>query len=199
PKARKVRQKCRSFSAEKCATITKEVNCLLAAWFIWEAHYPDWLSKVMLVKKANDKWRMYVNFTNLNNTCRKDCFPLPQIDLIVDTTMGHRMLSFIDAYSRYNQILINPDEEEKMSFITARGLYYYSATPFGLKNAGATYQRLINCMFNEQIRRNMEVYVDDLLLKSKTPKQHLIDLREAFAVLRLYQMKLNLAKYVFDS
>lgn len=79
---------------------------------------------------------MCVDFTDLNKACPQDSFPLPRIDLIVDSTMGHRMLSFMDAYVRDNQIRIKPEDKEKTSFITDRGLYYYKAIPFGLKNAG---------------------------------------------------------------
>lgn len=120
----------RSFSIEKCTTITKEVNHLLAVGFIREVHYPDWLSNGMLVKKPNGKWRMFVNFTDLNKTCTKDCFPLPQINLIVDSTVGHGMLTFMDAYLAYNQIRMNLDDKEKTSFITDRGLYCYTTILF---------------------------------------------------------------------
>ena len=89
------------------------------------------------------------------------------------------------------------EDQEKIAFITSQGLYYYKVMPFGLKNAGATYQRLVNKMFNKQIDRNMEVYVDDMLVKSKKELAHLNDLREMFATLKQYQMKLNPSKCVF--
>ncbi|XP_041000589.1 uncharacterized protein K02A2.6-like [Juglans microcarpa x Juglans regia] len=103
----------------------------------------------------------------------------------------------MDAYSGYNQIRMSPDDEEKIAFITDWGLYCYKAMPFGLKHAGATYQRLVNRMFKNQIGRNMEVYVDDLRVKSKKSEQHLDDLQEAFVVLRKYKMKLNPQKCAF--
>lgn len=127
---------------------------------------------------------MCVDFIDLNKACSKDSFPLPHIDLIVDFVAGHCMLSFMDTYSGYNQIRMYPNDEEKTLFITDKGLYCYSAMPFGLKNAGATNQRLVNYMFKNQIGRNMEVYVDDLWVKSEAPEQHLDDLCEAFAVLQ---------------
>ena len=102
---------------------------------------------MVLVKKSNRKWRMCVNFTDLNKACPKDSFPLPRINALVDSTSGYELLSFIDAFSGYNQILIHPEDQEKTSFITDRGLYCYKVTPFGLKNVGATYQRLMNKMF----------------------------------------------------
>ncbi|XP_042964601.1 uncharacterized protein LOC122298813 [Carya illinoinensis] len=108
-----------------------------------EAHYPEWLSDVFMVKKAKGKWRMCVDFTDLNKACPKDSFPLPRIDIIVDATAGHHMLSFMDVYSGYNQIQMHIADKEKTSFVTDRGLYCYQVMPFRLKNAGATYQRLV--------------------------------------------------------
>ena len=149
------------------------------------------------MKKANGKWRMCVEFTDLNKACPKDSFPLPMIDQLVDSTASHKFLTFIDAFSRYNQIKMAEEYQEKTAFITSQGLYCYKVMPFRLKNAGATYQRLVNKMFNKQISRNMEVYVDDMLVKSKEELAHLDDLRETFATLKQYQMKLNPGKCVF--
>ena len=103
----------------------------------------------------------------------------------------------MDAFSGYNQIRMAEEDQEKASFITSQGLYCYKVMPFGLKNAGATYQRLVNKMFSKQIGRNMEVYVDDMLVKSRKELAHLDDLKETFATLKQYQMKLNPAKWVF--
>ena len=94
----------------------------------------------MLVKKANGKWRLCIDFTDINKACPKDSFPLPRIDLIVDATTGHELLSFMDAFSGYNQISMDPNDQEKTSFVTAQGTYCYRVMPFGLKNAGATYK-----------------------------------------------------------
>ena len=140
---------------------------------------------------------MYIDFTNLNKACPKDSFPLPRIDQLVDSTSGHKLLSFMDAFSRYNQILMDEEDQEKASFVTSQGLYYYKVMPFRLKNARATYQRLVNCLFSYQIRRSVEVYVDDILVKSKDEANHLDDLKETFSTLRKYNMKLNPAKCVF--
>ena len=101
-----------------------------------------------MVKKSNGKWRMCVDFTDLNKACPKDSFPLPRIDKPVDSTAGHKLLSFLDTFSRYNQILTDEDDQVKISFVTSQGLYCYKVMPFGLKNAGATYQRLMNRMFS---------------------------------------------------
>ncbi|KAK0583054.1 hypothetical protein LWI29_032902 [Acer saccharum] len=140
---------------------------------------------------------MCVDFTYLNKACPKDSFPLPRIDQLVDATVGHELLSFMDAYSGYNQIRMNKADEEKTAFTTDQGLYCYKVMPFGLKNAGATYQRLVNKIFARQNGRNMEVYVDDMLTKSVTAERHSEDLKETFEVLRRYKMKLNPNKCVF--
>jgi hypothetical protein len=141
---------------------------------------------------------MCVDFTDLNKACPKDSFPLPRIDQLVDSTAGHKMLTFMDAFSGYNQIVMDEIDQEKTSFITSRGFFCYKVMPFGLKNAGATYQRLMNRMFHDQIGRNVEVYVDDMLVKSKEESDHLDDLRETFETLRKYQMKLNPSKCAFS-
>ena len=138
-----------------------------------------------------------MDFTDLNKACLKDSFPLPRIDQLVDSTVEHKLLTFMDAFSGYNQIKMNEEDQEKTAYITSQGLYCYKVMPFGLKNAGATYQRLVNKMFNKQIGRNIEVYVDDMLVKSKEELAHLDDLKETFTTLKQYQMKLNPSKCVF--
>jgi len=194
---RPVKQRRRTFAAERNQAIVEEVEKLLKAGFIREVDYPEWLSNVVLVKKSNGKWRMCVDFTDLNKACPKDSFPLPRIDLSVDSTFEHELLSFMDAFSRYNQIYMEEADQEKTAFITDRGLYCYKMMPFDLKNAGATYQRLVNRMFRSQIGRNVEVYVDDMPVKSIRATKHIEDLRETFQTLKKYKMKLNPMKCAF--
>ncbi|KAK1583598.1 hypothetical protein Q3G72_025383 [Acer saccharum] len=194
---RPVVQKRRLFNQKRSSAIKKEVEKLLSAGSIREVKYPEWVANVVLVKKKNNQWRMCVDFTDLNKACPKDSFPLPRIDQLVDATAGHELLSFMDAYSGYNQIRMNKADEEKTAFTTDQGLYCYKVMPFGLKNAGATYQRLVNRIFVRQIGRNMEVYVNDMLTKSTTVERHSEDLKETFDVLRRYKMKLNPSKCVF--
>ena len=100
-----------------------------------------------MVKKANKKWRMYVDFTDHNKACPKDSYPLPRIDTLVDSMVRNQLLSFMDAFSGYNQIKMEEADQEKTSFVTSQGLFCYKVMSFGLKNAGATYQRLMNKMF----------------------------------------------------
>ena len=150
-----------------------------------------------MVKKSNGKWRMCVDFIDMNKAYPKDSFPLPRINQLVDSIAGHKLLSFMDASSRYNQILMDEEDQEKTSFGTNQGLYCYKVMPFELKNAGATCQRLVNRMSSHQIRRNVEVYVDNMLVKSKDEANHLDDLKETFSTLCKYNMKLNPAKCIF--
>ena len=131
---------------------------------------------------------MCVDFTDLNKACPNDSFPLPRIDQLVDSTAGHKLLTFMDIFSGYNQIRMTEEDQEKTAFITSQGLYCYKVMPFRLKNVRATYQRLVSKMFSKQIGRNMEVYVDDVLVKSKEELAHLDDLKETFATLKRYQM-----------
>ena len=165
PYFKPVKQKKRSFSPERQKAINEEVGKLLQAKAIKEVEYLEWLVNVVLVKKENGKWRLCIDFTDINRACPKNSFPLPRIDLIVDATAGHELLSFMDAFSGYNQINMDPSDQEKTSFVTGQGTYCYRVMPFGLKNVGATYQRLVNKMFQKQIGASMEVYIDNMLVK----------------------------------
>ena len=182
PEKKPVQQRRQVFAPER----DQEVNKLLSVGFIREVYYPNWLANVVLVKKVNGKWRMCVDFMDLNKACPKDSFPLPMIDQLVDSTAGHKLLMFMDVFSGYNQIKMAEEDQEKTAFITSQGLYCYKVLPFELKNARATYQRLVNKMFSKQIGRNMEVYVDDMLVKSREELAHVDELKETFATLRQY-------------
>ncbi|XP_072052062.1 uncharacterized protein [Arachis hypogaea] len=198
PAARPVSQKKRNLGAEKRSASMTEVNKLLEAKFIREIRFTTWLANIVMVKKNNGKWRMCVDFTDLNKACPKDAFPLPCIDTLVDNSCGYDTLSFMDAYSGYNQILMHPSDQEKTAFITEYGNYCYNVMPFGLKNAGATYQRLMNRIFEKQIGRNIEVYVDDMVAKTKVGQSHTEDLEEIFAQIRRYNLRLNPEKCAFS-
>ena len=139
PERKPVQQRRKAFAPERDQAIRDEVARLLTAGVIREVYYPDWLANVVLVKKANEKWRMCVDFMDLNKACSKDNFPLPRIDQLVDSTVGHKLLTFMDAFSGYNQIKMAEEDQEKTTFITSQGLYCYRVMPFGLKNAGDTY------------------------------------------------------------
>ena len=192
-----VRQKKRVFAQERDKATAEEIRKLLEADFIREVYYPDWLANVDMVKKANGKWRMCVDFTDLNKACPKDSYPLPRIDTLVDLIARNQLLSFMDDFSGYNPIKMEEADQEKTYFVTSQGLFCYKVILFGLKNAGATYQRLMNKMFAHQIGRNVQVYVDDMLVKSLREDDHLDNLKETFNTLRSYNMKLNPNKCAF--
>jgi len=195
--ARPISQKRRKLGEKRRKAAIEETEKLMQAGFIREAQYTTWLSNVVLVKKPNGKWRMCTNYTDLNKACPKDTYPFPNIDRLVDGASGQKMMSFLDAYSGYNQIQMYEPNIPKTPFTTDTANYCYKIMPFGLKNAGATYQRLMDKVFKEQIGKNMEVYVDDMIVKSGEVHKHLEDLEEVFARIRKYNIRLNIEKCVF--
>jgi hypothetical protein len=141
--AKTVKQKLCRFAKDRKEVIRIEVLKLLAAGFIRECKNPVWLANPVLVPKKTGQWRMCIDYTNLNRHCPKDPFPLPRIDQVVDSTAGSTLLCFIDCYSGYDQIALKVSDQNKTTFITPHGIYCYMAMTFGLKNAGATYQKAI--------------------------------------------------------
>lgn len=194
PTFKHVKQKRRKLGPERAKAVNDEVERLLQVGSITEVKYPDWLANPVVVKKKNGKWRICVDFTDLNKASPKDSFPLPHIDRLVEATAGNKLLCFMDAFSGYNQILMHPEDREKTVFSTDRGIYCYKVMSFGLKNAGATYQRLVNKMFQDQLGKTMEVYIDDMLVKSLEEEDYISHLEECFNQLNLHHMKLNPAK-----
>ena len=197
PDAKPVKQPLRCFHDERRKAIGEEIARLLAAGFIMEVIHPTWLANPVLVLKKNGTWRMCIDYTNLNRACPKDPFALPRIDQVIDSVAGSELLCFLDAYSGYNQIKMALADQEKTAFITPFGIFCFKSMPFGLKNAGATYQRCIQKCLEGQIGRNVHAYVDDVVIKSKKRGDLIADLAETFANLRKYQMKLNPTKCVF--
>lgn len=174
-----------------------EIDKLLEARFIKEVKYPDWLANMVVFPKKMGKRQVCIDYTNLNDVYPKNIFYLPQIDQIVNVTARHGMLSFLNTFSRYHQIPMFSSDEKKTVFVTPQGLYCYKVMSFELKNASATYQRLITQIFKPLIDRTMEVYIDDIIMKSETRAEHAQHLEKAFCLIQAYNMKLNLAKCVF--
>ena len=197
PSAIPIRQKVRRFHLNRHQIIQANVDNLLDARFIREVKYPEWLANVVVVPKKGGKWRVCVDYTDLNDAYPKDSFPLPGIDQIVDASFGHGMLSFLDAFSGYHQIPMYLLGVEKTTFITPHGLFCYNVMSFGLTNVGATYQRLVTKMCRSLLGKTMEVYIDNMLVKSKERPNHTTHLQEAFDLLRAYDMKLNPLKCAF--
>ncbi|XP_058223229.1 uncharacterized protein LOC131332938 [Rhododendron vialii] len=195
PNRRPVVQKVRRSSAAHTEVVIAEVNQLLEAGIIREVLYPTWLANPVVVPKKNGKLRVCVDYTNLNDACPMDRFPLPRIEQMVDATAGCERLSFMDAYRGYHQIALDPEDQEKTAFISPRATY--KVVPFGLKNAGATFQRSITKMFPGMLGKKVEAYIDDLVCRSRFARDHLQDLGEVFAVLKQRKLRLNAEKCAF--
>jgi hypothetical protein len=165
--------------------------------FIKEAIHLEWVANPVLVKKKNNECGMSVDYTDLNKHCPKDHFGLPRIDQVVDPTAGCVLLYFLDCYSGYHQIVHKEEDQIKTAFITPFGTYAYKTISFGSKNVGATYQCAIQMCFADQLHRNVEAYVDDVIIKTRNPEGLIADLEETFNSLRKFQWKLNPTKCVF--
>ena len=140
---------------------------------------------------------MCVEFTDLNRACPKDPFLMPRIDQLVDATVGHPWMSFLDAFQGYHQIPLALDVQEKTAFVTSIGNYHYKVMHFGLKNARSTYQRMMTKMFESQLGKNVEVYINDMVMKSKLVSEHVMDLASIFETLREHKLHLNVSKCSF--
>jgi hypothetical protein len=162
----------RKQAQEKQHFIVQEIEKLKKAKFIRKVAHPTWIANPVVVPKANGSGRLYVDFTSLKKACPKDPYPLPRIDQIVDSTAGCDLLCFLDDFSGYHQIKMAMEDEEKTAFMTPCGVYCYVCMPFGLKNAGATFQRLMLKALGAQMRRNAEAYVDDIVIKTRESYLH---------------------------
>ena len=151
-------------SKEHVDAMREEVIKLKKAGAIKEVFYPKWLANTVVVKKKSGKWRVCLDFTDLNKACPKDPFPMPRIDRLVDSTVGHPRMSFLDAFQGYHEIPLAAEDQEKMAFVTPVGNFHYKVMPFGLKNAGSTYQRMMTRMFELQMGKSIEVYIDDMVV-----------------------------------
>ncbi|GJX31535.1 reverse transcriptase domain-containing protein [Tanacetum coccineum] len=160
--------------------LNEEVEKLVEAGIMKEVHYHDWLSNPVMVKKHDNSWRMCIDFKDLNKACPKYDYPLPEIDCKVESLCGFPFKCFLDAYKGYHQIQMVKEDEEKTAFITSQGIFCYTKMPFGLRNAGATYQRLVDKAFHKRIGRNLKVYVDDLIIKSRMKDKIVRDIEETF-------------------
>ncbi|GKC92361.1 reverse transcriptase domain-containing protein [Tanacetum coccineum] len=192
-----VRQKKRGQATVRNQVIQEEVGKLVEAGIMKEVHYHDWLSNPIMVKKHDDSWRICVDFKDLNKACPKDGYLLSKIDWKVESLCGFPFKCFLDAYNGYHQIQMAKEDEEKTAFITSQGIFCYTKMPFGLRNAGATYPRLVDKAFHKQIGRNLEVYVDDLVIRSRMEDEIVRDIEETFKTLREINMKLNPKKCTF--
>ena len=137
----------RCSSKEHAIAVRDEVTKLKKEGAIKKVFYSEWLANTVVVKKKSGKWRVCVDFTDLNRACPKDSFPMPRIDQLVDATVGHPRMSFLDAFQGYHQIPLTSGDQGKTAFVTPIGNYHYKVMPFSLKNAGSTYQKMMTRMF----------------------------------------------------
>ena len=164
------------------------MNKLNQARAIKEMFYLEWLANTVVVKKKSGKWPVCMDSTDLNKACPKDPFPMPQINQLVDATVGHPWMSFLDAFQGYHQIPLALSDQEKTTFVTLTGNYYHKVMPFDLKNAGATYKRMMTKMFESQLGKNIKIYIDNIVVKSKLESEHINDLGNIFEILRRHKL-----------
>ena len=193
----RIKQKLRSMRTEWLLNIKEEVTKQLKVGFIKPMHQSKWIAKVVPIPKKDGKVRMCMDFRDLNKAFPKDDFLFPHIDILVDNMAGNALMSFMDGFSRYNQIKMAPKDMTKTTFTTKWGIYCYIMMPFGLKNAGATYQRMATTMLHDMMHNEVKVYVDDMIVKSKDREGHIIDLRNFFERIKDYRLRLNPQKYTF--
>ena len=142
-------------SKEHSDAVKEEVNKLKQAGAIKEVFYPEWLANTVIMKKKNGNWQVCVDFTNLNKACPKNSFPMPRIDQLVDATVGYSWISFLNSFQGYHRIPLTLDDQKKTTFVTPTRNYHYKVMPFGLKNVGSSYQRMLTKMFKPQLGKNI--------------------------------------------
>ncbi|KAA3486017.1 Retrovirus-related Pol polyprotein from transposon 17.6 [Gossypium australe] len=171
--------------------IKEEVKKQFDAGFLQVVKYSEWVANIVLIPKKDGK--------DLNKASPKDNFPLPHIDTLVDNTAGYSLFSFMDGFFGYNQIKMHSKDMEKTIFVTMWGTFCYKVMPFGLKKAGAMYQRPMVTLFHDMMHKEIDVYVDDMIAKSIMGKEHVQVLRKLFLRLKKFQLKLNPVKYTFGA
>jgi hypothetical protein len=180
--------------------VKQEVDRLLQAGFIQPCHYGDWVSDISPVEKKNTgKIWICVNFRNHNQATPKDEYPMPIADLLIDSALGNKVISILDGNVGYNQIFMEKEDVSKTAFScpTFVGLFEWVVMTFGLKNAGATYQRVINLIFHDLLRVLMEVYIDDVVVKSVGLKEHMPNLKFSLERMKKYGLQMNPFKCAF--
>jgi hypothetical protein len=162
--------------------VKKEIEKMLEVGFIRPCRYAEWISSIVPVQKKDGRWRVCVDFRDLNRATPKDEYPMPVAEMLINVVPGKKIMSFMDANAGYNQIFMAPEDIHKTTFRVpgAVGLFEYVVMTFGLKNAGATYQRAMNYIYHDLIGKLVEIYIDDVVVKSTSARGHLEDLRQVF-------------------
>ncbi|KAK1694107.1 hypothetical protein QYE76_010804 [Lolium multiflorum] len=196
---RPFQQRARQMKAEILEEVKKEIEKMLAAGFIRPCRYAEWISSIVPVEKKDGRWRVAIDFRDLNRATPKDEYPMPVAETLINAAAGHKVLSFMDGNAGYNQIFMAPEDIHKTAFRVpgAVGLFEYVVMTFGLKNAGATYQRAMNYIFHDLIGKLVEIYIDDVVVKSVSMKGHLEDLRHVLDRTRKFGLRMNPKKCAF--
>ena len=179
--------------------IKEKVTKQLKVGFIKRVNQAEWIANVVHVPKNDGKVRMCVDFRDLNKAYLKDDFPLPHIDVLVDNPAESVLMSFMDGFLRYNQIKMAPKDMTKTIFTTKWGIYCYMVMPFGLKNANTTYQRMAMALLHDMMHNEVEVYVDDMIMKSKDRENYTTNLRKFFERIKEYKLRLNPQKCLWSN
>jgi hypothetical protein len=180
--------------------VKEEVDRLLQDGFIQSCCYADWVSNIVAVEKKNTgKIRICMDFRNLNRATPKDEYSMPVANLLVDSASGNKVISFLDGNARYNQIFMAKEDVSKTAFHCPGfiGLFEWVVMTFGLKNASAMYQRAMNLIFHDLLRVLMEVYIDDVVVKSVGFEEHMIDLKLTLERMKKYGLQMNPLKCAF--
>jgi hypothetical protein len=199
PGFRPFQQRARQMKAEVLEEVKKEVEKMLEVGFIRTCRYAEWISSVVPVQKKDGRWQVCVDFRDLNRATPKDEYPMLVAETLINAAARHKMLSFMDGNAGYNQIFTAPEDIHKTAFRVpgAVGLFEYVVMTFGLKNAGATYQWAINYMFHDLISKLVEIYIDDVVVKSASAEGHLGDLRRVLERTREFGLRMNPKKCAF--
>ena len=177
--------------------IKEEVTKQLKVGFIKLVHQAKWIDNVVLVHEKDGKVRLCVDFRDLTKACPKDDSSLPHIDVLVDNTTSSALMSFMDGFSGYNQIKMAPRDMTKTTFTMEWGIYCYIVMPFGIKNVSATYQRMATTLLHDIMHNEVEMYVDDMIVKANEREGHIVNLRKFFERIKEYRLRLNPQKCTF--
>jgi hypothetical protein len=195
--AKPFRQKLRKINPMLLLFMEREVKKLLDAQIIVPLRYSKWVANLVPVRKKSGEIRLYVDFGNLNKSSKKDNYPLPNMEHILQRVTGASRISMIDGFSGYNQILVIPEDREKTAFTTPWGTFMYAKMPFGLMNAGETFQRAMDIAFIGEKDQFVVIYLDDITVFSRSDKEHYCHLRKVFLKCRRFGLSLNPKKYLF--
>ena len=197
PNQKPFKQKLRRINPVLLPSIEKELHKMFKAGIIAPIRFSEWISNLVPTRKKIGEIRLCVDLRNLNQVSLKDNYPLPKMDHILQRVVGASRISLLDGFSGFNQILVHPDDQDKTAFTTPWGTFKYVKMPFGLKNAGATFQRAMDIAFAKEIHDFLVIYLDDLTPFSKSDQEHLKHLRQIFITCRKYGISLNPKKSLF--